>query len=205
MIRHKITRMTATTYALESMVYLTAGPRRPEASSTIRSKGACCKVFGTEVLWQNINDGLQIAGGNGFMNEYPYGRALRDSRINMIFEGTNEILRLLHRALGHEGARRLAEGGPGRAQEPARAARRPDRVRPQADEGRHHARQAHEGASVARARGRPGRAVRRASSRTRARRSCASTARRSSTGSTSRSGSPTSSSTSTPRSRRSRA
>jgi acyl-CoA dehydrogenase family member 9 len=93
MIRHKITRMTATTYALESMVYLTSSLVDRHLDYSL--EGACCKVFGTEVLWQNINDGLQIAGGNGFMNEYPYGRALRDSRINMIFEGTNEILRLL--------------------------------------------------------------------------------------------------------------
>src|SRR6266545_3111437 len=53
------------------------------------------KFFGTEAVWQTINDALQIAGGNGFMEEYPYERALRDSRINMIFEGTNEILRVL--------------------------------------------------------------------------------------------------------------
>jgi len=94
MIRHKIARMTATTYVLESMVYLTASLVDRHVGD-YSLEGACCKVFGTEVLWQNINDGLQIAGGNGFMNEYPYGRALRDSRINMIFEGTNEILRLL--------------------------------------------------------------------------------------------------------------
>jgi acyl-CoA dehydrogenase family protein 9 len=94
MIRHKITRMTATTYALESMVYLTAG-LVDRGIHDYSLEGACCKVFGTEVLWANINDALQIAGGNGFMNEYPYGRALRDSRINMIFEGTNEILRLM--------------------------------------------------------------------------------------------------------------
>jgi acyl-CoA dehydrogenase family member 9 len=92
-IRSKITTMTANTYALESMVYLTTGlieRKVPDYSL----EGAVCKVFGTEILWANINDALQIAGGNGFMNEYPYGRALRDSRINMIFEGTNEILRL---------------------------------------------------------------------------------------------------------------
>jgi acyl-CoA dehydrogenase family member 9 len=94
MIRHKIARMTATTYVLESMVYLTASLVDRHIGD-YSLEGACCKVFGTEVLWQNINDGLQVAGGNGFMNEYPYGRALRDSRINMIFEGTNEILRLL--------------------------------------------------------------------------------------------------------------
>jgi acyl-CoA dehydrogenase family protein 9 len=94
MIRRKITRMTASTYALEAMCYLTAGLIDREGVD-YSLEGACCKVFGTEVLWRNINDALQIAGGNGFMNEYPYGRALRDSRINMIFEGTNEILRLL--------------------------------------------------------------------------------------------------------------
>ncbi len=93
MIRHKIARMTAKTYALESMVYLTAG-LIDRGITDYSLEGACCKVFGTELLWSNINEALQIAGGNGFMNEYPYGRALRDSRINMIFEGTNEILRL---------------------------------------------------------------------------------------------------------------
>ncbi len=94
MIRQKIARMTANTYALEAMCYLTAGLIDREGID-YSLEGACCKIFGTEVLWQNINDALQIAGGNGFMNEYPYGRALRDSRINMIFEGTNEILRML--------------------------------------------------------------------------------------------------------------
>ncbi len=94
MIRHKIVRMTAATYALESMVYLTASLVDRKVGD-YSLEGACCKIFGTEILWRNINDALQVAGGNGFMNEYPYGRALRDSRINMIFEGTNEILRLL--------------------------------------------------------------------------------------------------------------
>jgi len=94
MIRRKIARMTASTYALEAMVYLTAG-LIDRGVRDYSLEGACCKVFGTEILWQNINDALQVAGGNGFMDEYPYGRALRDSRINMIFEGTNEILRVL--------------------------------------------------------------------------------------------------------------
>jgi acyl-CoA dehydrogenase family member 9 len=94
MIRAKFARMVVNTYAIESMVYLTAGlidRGLPDYSL----EGACCKVFGTEAAWQTINDALQIAGGNGFMEEYPYERALRDSRINMIFEGTNEILRAL--------------------------------------------------------------------------------------------------------------
>jgi acyl-CoA dehydrogenase family protein 9 len=94
MIRGKFARMVVATYALESMVYLTAG-LIDRGLADYSLEGACCKIFGTESVWQTINDALQIAGGNGFMEEYPYERALRDSRVNMIFEGTNEILRLL--------------------------------------------------------------------------------------------------------------
>src|ERR1700693_3185247 len=87
MIRAKFARMVISTYALESMDYLTAGliDRGLEDYSL---EGACCKVFGTEAVWQNINDALQIAGGNGFMEDYPYQRAQRDSRVNIIFAGT---------------------------------------------------------------------------------------------------------------------
>ena len=112
MIRAKFARMVVSTYALESMVYLTAGliDRGLEDYSL---EGACCKIFGTEAVWRNINDALQIAGGNGFMEDYPYEKALRDSRINMIFEGTNEILRVLvalsgMRDVGRGPARRSA-------------------------------------------------------------------------------------------------
>jgi len=105
MIRAKFARMVVDTYALESMIYLTTGMIDAGAED-YALEGACCKVFGTEVVWRNINDALQIAGGNGFMEEYPYERALRDSRINMIFEGTNEILRML---IALSGARDVGE------------------------------------------------------------------------------------------------
>jgi acyl-CoA dehydrogenase family member 9 len=94
MIREKFARMVVDTFALESMVYFTTG-LIDAGVEDYSLEGACCKVFGTEIVWRNINDALQIAGGNGFMEEYPYEKALRDSRINMIFEGTNEILRVL--------------------------------------------------------------------------------------------------------------
>ena len=94
MIRGKFARMVMNTYALESVVFLTAG-LVDRGLSDYALEGAACKVFGTETVWSVINDALQIAGGNGFMEEYPYERALRDSRVNMIFEGTNEILRVL--------------------------------------------------------------------------------------------------------------
>jgi len=94
MIRAKFARMVISTYALESMVYLTAG-LVDRGLADYALEGACCKIFGTEAVWNTINDALQIAGGNGFMEDYPFEKALRDSRVNMIFEGTNEILRVL--------------------------------------------------------------------------------------------------------------
>ncbi len=92
-IQDKLAQMAIDCYALESMVYLTAG-RMDAGEKDYSLETAACKIFGTERLWHCINDALQIAGGLGFMQEYPYERYLRDSRINMIFEGTNEILRV---------------------------------------------------------------------------------------------------------------
>jgi len=57
-------------------------------------EGAIAKVFGSEALWRSADEALQIAGGNGYMCEFPYERVMRDARINRIFEGTNDILRL---------------------------------------------------------------------------------------------------------------
>jgi acyl-CoA dehydrogenase family protein 9 len=56
---------------------------------------AACKVFASELAFRAANDALQIAGGIGYSRDYPYEQAVRDSRINLIFEGTNEILRAL--------------------------------------------------------------------------------------------------------------
>jgi acyl-CoA dehydrogenase family protein 9 len=93
MIRGKIAEMVTGTYAAESMVYLTTGlAQRPGVDYSIES--ALAKIFASENAWRVVNHAVQIAGGNGFIREYPYERFLRDCRINMIFEGTNEILRV---------------------------------------------------------------------------------------------------------------
>ncbi len=53
------------------------------------------KVYSSEALWINVDDGLQVLGGYGFSEEYPFARILRDERVNRIFEGTNEINKLI--------------------------------------------------------------------------------------------------------------
>jgi acyl-CoA dehydrogenase family member 9 len=73
-------------------------------------ESAICKVFGSETLWRVANETLQIAAGIGYMNEYPYERLMRDARINLIFEGTNEILRCFIALSGMQGpGRELAD------------------------------------------------------------------------------------------------
>ena len=93
LIQEKLSRMAVAIYAAESMVYLTTHfVDRGDIDFSIES--AICKVFASESSWNVVNDGLQVMGGLGYMKEYPFERVLRDSRVNMIFEGTNEILRL---------------------------------------------------------------------------------------------------------------
>ena len=53
------------------------------------------KIFSSEALWINADDGVQVFGGYGFSEEYPLARLLRDERVNRIFEGTNEINKLI--------------------------------------------------------------------------------------------------------------
>ena len=102
LIKDKIAWMMAETYALESMTYLTTGLVDAKvADYSIES--AICKISGSETFWNVVNETLQIAAGVGYMREYPYERYLRDSRINLIFEGTNEILRCFVALSGMQG------------------------------------------------------------------------------------------------------
>jgi acyl-CoA dehydrogenase family protein 9 len=94
LVQKKLTQMAALTYASESIVYLTTG-NMVKGMNDYHMETAVCKIYGSEAMWSVVDMGMQIAGGNGYMKEYPYERIMRDTRINLIFEGTNEILRCL--------------------------------------------------------------------------------------------------------------
>jgi acyl-CoA dehydrogenase family protein 9 len=102
MIKEKIGIMTMETYVLESMVYLTTG-LIDAGVEDYSLESAICKIAGSETCWRHVDETLQIMGGSGYMREYPYEQAMRDTRINLIFEGTNEILRLFIALSGMKG------------------------------------------------------------------------------------------------------
>jgi alkylation response protein AidB-like acyl-CoA dehydrogenase len=93
LVKQKLGEMVVNAYAAESVVNLVAG-LADQGFEDYAVEAAISKVFATEALWRAADEALQVAGGNGFMREFPYERVVRDSRINRIFEGTNEILRL---------------------------------------------------------------------------------------------------------------
>lgn len=102
MIQEKLSFMAANIYATESVTYFTTG-LMDRGMDEYSVESAIIKIYSSETLWETVDMAMQIAGGTGYMKEYPYEKIMRDARINLIFEGTNEILRIYIALAGIKG------------------------------------------------------------------------------------------------------
>jgi alkylation response protein AidB-like acyl-CoA dehydrogenase len=99
LVKQKLAEMSALAYAMDASTYLTAG-LIDAGVADIMLETAILKVFASESLWKILYDTMQIFGGRSFFTTEPFERMMRDARINMIGEGSNEVLRVFIGAVG---------------------------------------------------------------------------------------------------------
>ncbi len=92
LVKKKIALMAALLYAMEASTFLTAGLVDAEVED-IMLESAILKVFASDSLWTIVYETMQILGGRSFFADAPYERMMRDARLNMIGEGSNEVMR----------------------------------------------------------------------------------------------------------------
>jgi alkylation response protein AidB-like acyl-CoA dehydrogenase len=105
LVQAMIARMSALTYAMDAVLYMTTG-MLDRHDDDIMLETAICKVFCSEMGWRVVNDAMQVMGGESYMTENEIERIFRDSRINLIVEGANEVMRSFIFAYG---GKQLAE------------------------------------------------------------------------------------------------
>ncbi|QOJ01532.1 MAG: acyl-CoA dehydrogenase family protein [Phycisphaeraceae bacterium] len=91
LVQKRIAHMAALDYAMDAVLYMTTG-MLDRHDQDIQTETAICKVFCSEMGWRVVNDGMQIMGGESYMTENEVERVFRDSRINLIVEGANEVM-----------------------------------------------------------------------------------------------------------------
>ena len=92
LVKEKIARISALVYAMEATTYMTAG-FVDKGAEDFMLEAAILKVFASDSLWSIIYDTMQIYGGRSFFTDNPLERMMRDARLNMIGEGSNEVMR----------------------------------------------------------------------------------------------------------------
>lgn len=92
LVKKKIAKMAALIYAMDATTYQTAG-LVDSGDQDIMVESAILKVFASESLWMILYDTMQIYGGRSFFTDHPFERMMRDARLNMIGEGSNEVMR----------------------------------------------------------------------------------------------------------------
>ncbi len=102
LIKKKIAFLAATAYAIEATTIETAALIDSGAEDYMLET-AILKVFSTELLWEAVYETLQVHGGQGYFNDEPFERMMRDARINTIGEGANEVLKAFIALVGMRG------------------------------------------------------------------------------------------------------